>query len=301
MKNITPFIKYFKIFLVPVLCLVCSFSWAIEKHFLTQQLNFPLPENIPQILNKINNSDVLIVALGFDPYESNILDEYLPEGYITVNGEYDINELIIKTFLNPVLYNENIKFLILDITPLLKNSSEQRVLRIKMLIEKMASYFAKNNRQIELGVKFKYIPKYQDSIDQFFSYTEMPLLLKSIQIESGYDYFFVQKSYLNYLGNLKYLDLSSNVIGSQKQNFDDFIYNLKKLKNLEILNLNNNAIGSLNGNLKLLGNQISHMPNLKYLNLQNNLIGAYKEDAREFEKSIEKSKGIVVNLKYNLN
>ena len=130
------------------------------------------------------------MSFGFDPYSRNLLEVYLPDGYITINGEYDATELIVKTFFDPVLENDNLKYLIIDLNTFLKNPNQKKISNIKMLVEKLAFNLAKQNRTVGLGFKFKYDQNSNVFIDQLFNYTIVATTVNAIQLESGYSDFY---------------------------------------------------------------------------------------------------------------
>lgn len=292
------------IFLFAIAYLLQSHStaFAIEQSnyavFSEQTVEFSSIEDINQTISSVKDSDVLIVKFKFNPFDPQILAAYLPDGYITINGTYDVFELMLKTFFRPIVANNEIKTLILDINFFIQNGEQKNILYIKNLVERMSTDFARKKYRTMLGLKFKYNPLTQDSIDALFNYTIISSQIKALQIDSGYlDW--ISKTIQAHLKQLKYLSLENNIIGAQNVQFQDFLSSLKKFKTLEILNLNHNSIGSHDGQFKLLSEQIQKMSHLKYLSLENNLLGVFPTDSTLFLHFMQKNKSISINIQAN--
>lgn len=279
-------------------------AFAIEQNntlVSEQTIEFSSIDTIEQKIASVQDSDILTVKFDFDPFAPNVLLDYLPDGYITINGEHDVFELMLKTFFRPIAANSNIKFLLFDLNFFIQSQNQRQVINIKNLIERVAADFARKKYKTMLGLRFKYSINSQEFIDSLFNYTIIGSHIKAIWLDSGYVDFFSQKKHQSYMGQWKYLNLENNLIGAKKENFPLFLDILKKLKKLEILNLNHNAIGSDDGQLKLLSEQMTRMPKLKYVSIENNLIGAFQEDSANFHEFIQKDKTIYVNLLYNID
>lgn len=267
--------------------------------FFEQTVEFSTIETIDQVISSVKDSDVLVVKFKFDPFEQNILMRYLPDGYITINGEYDVLELMLKTFFRPIVAHNRIKFLILDLNSFMQSDHQKNRMSIKNLLERMDTDFARRKYKTMLGLKFKYNTSTKEFIDSLFNYTVIATRIKAIQIDSGYENLMSQKSYQSYARQWEYFSLENNLIGAQNTQFPYFVESLKNLKKLKILNLKHNAIGSFDKQLKLLSAQIVKMTKLEYISLENNLIGAFPKDSEEFRNFTQKNKTLTVNIRAN--
>lgn len=291
------FLFFTHIFLLQWDCNAFSEPYAIQN-FSQQEINFESVDDIEHIVSSVKDSDILIVKFNFDPFEPDILSTYLPNGYITINGEYDVFEMMLKTFFRPIVSDNNIKILLLDLNFFLKKDHQKNIAHIKNLVERISVDFSRRRYKTTIGLKFKYSKDTQEKIDALFEYSSLAHI-KAIQIDSGYADLISQKRYEPHIKNWTYLSLENNRVGANNSNFLIFLDCLKKFKKLTALNLAHNAIGSEAGEIKSLTDQIVKMPRLQYISLENNLVGVFQDDTTILNEFMGKNKSVYINLESN--
>jgi len=266
----------------------------------SQEVVFDSVNNTDDIIDSLPDYNILSVTFKFDPYSVKIIKENFPDGYITINGRYDMNELIVNRYFYPLLENPDLKFLIIDFNSLVQNSHSSRIDDIKLLIEKFSKYAFQKKHNVHLALKFDYSGQSQKSVNTLFAYTSIPILIEGIQITKGYNDFFINKSKSQFIKKIKYLNLSSNRIGAETKEFNQFIKDLALLKKIQILDLQNNSIGANDKTLNQFADSINTLDSLEYINLENNLLGAHEEDTKAFETHLKDSTSLSINFEHNL-
>lgn len=228
------------------LCFV-NFSNA----YINQKLTFKSHSQAQNLFDSVSDNSIVTVKFEFDPYAKELIPEYMPDGYITVNNQYDMTELVAKNYYYPLLKSNNIKVLIFDMESITQKPTTKKIYEFKRLVENISSFIDRNKLKTYLVLKFDYTNSSKNAVDELYNYTTIPILINGVQIVDGYQSFLNDYSKETFLKKIKYLNLSYNQIDAQKEDFQKLLNHLKELQNLEILELQNNLISNVNHNLNM--------------------------------------------------
>ncbi len=211
MKSFLNFKSFVKILKTAVLLMITVTMPLFAKTDRTKELVFKSASQAISIVGQTDGYSILGTEFKFNPFSKNLLIDYLPDGYITVNDQVNITKLVVNTYFAPLVQNNDLAVLVLDINSLIPELSVKNINEVKYLIEEISSCMHAKNPQTILALKFTYTEKSKTIIDQLLSFTSIPILVKGVQIPKGGDEFLKEKTKAGFIKNLRYVSLKASL------------------------------------------------------------------------------------------